>query len=95
MRSPGESLEFTFDLEPNSCNIYFVPESDHGATKIEIVRRGRLKWDLDDLDCVGFELLKPCGISNLDLKASCSGRFEVRDLNGDTALVVELEMERK
>lgn len=91
-RSPGESLNFTFDLEPKSCNIYFFPVNDF---KREIVHSGTLKWDLDDLDCAGFELLKPCGILNKVLTVSCSGRFEVSDRNGDKALVVELEMERK
>lgn len=61
----------------------------------EIVRQGRLKEGLDERDCTFFHLLKPCGILNDDLKMSCSGRFEVRDQNGNNALVVLLEMERK
>ncbi|XP_038555218.1 uncharacterized protein LOC119888634 isoform X1 [Micropterus salmoides] len=92
-RNPGGSLHFIFHLEPNSCNIYFFPESDHEMGGTEIVRQGRLKEGLDERDCTFFHLLKPCGILNDDLKMSCSGRFEVRDQNGNNALVVLLEME--
>lgn len=95
--NPGEKLSFTFDLESKSCNIYFLPKSDHEQKdfKTEIVRQGRLQEGLDKLDCAGFELLKPCGILNEDLQMSCNGRIEVRDQNDDKALVVVLEMERK
>ncbi|XP_042349275.1 uncharacterized protein LOC121948078 isoform X2 [Plectropomus leopardus] len=91
-RTPGERLRITFDLEPRSCNIYFFPKSDHQESTIDIVREGQLQRGLDEYNCRGFDLLKPCGISNEDLQMSCSGRFEVRDGNSDTALEVSLEM---
>ena len=46
-------------------------------------------------DCIGFELIKPCGILKEDLQMSCQGRYEIRDQDGDTALVMILEMEGK
>ncbi|XP_068444525.1 uncharacterized protein [Clinocottus analis] len=90
----GDRLEFTLNLEPNSCNIYFFPESDGqtGDFKIKIVHQGRLDGRYDDVDCVAFYLLEPCGISKEDLQMSCNGRYEIRDQNDDTALVVSLEM---
>ncbi|XP_041846961.1 uncharacterized protein LOC121643557 [Melanotaenia boesemani] len=84
----GEQLAFSFDLEPNSCNIYFFPEFDH---EIQIVRQGVLLLDSDQSGCVGFKLLKPCWISNKAAQMSCAGRFEVRD-HDDKALTVLLEM---
>ncbi|XP_070819027.1 uncharacterized protein [Chaetodon trifascialis] len=90
-RSPGESLTVTFDLEPHSCNIFFYPEGSYEET--EIVLQGRLQTYSYGQDCRGFVNLKPCGILNEDLKLSCRGRFEVRDSNGNTALVVSLEMD--
>ncbi|XP_067455237.1 uncharacterized protein [Thunnus thynnus] len=97
-RSPGESLSFTFDLKPNSCNIYFIPESDLKLKRFEseIVRQGRLeRKGSDEVDCVGFQLSKPCGILIESLQMSCGGRFEVRDQSDNKALVVSLEMKRR
>ncbi|XP_029296756.1 uncharacterized protein LOC115014211 isoform X2 [Cottoperca gobio] len=91
-RKPGEQLSFTFDLEPSSCNIYFFPEGDSGPGK-SIVGQGRLQLHSDEFDCVGFDLIKPCGISNDDLQMSCQGRYQIKDQNGDTAVEVTLEME--
>ncbi|XP_042274149.1 uncharacterized protein LOC121901432 [Thunnus maccoyii] len=97
-RSPGERLDFTFDLEPNSCNIYFFPGSDLKlkALETEIVRQGRLeRKDLNEVNCGGFQLSKPCGILIESLQSSCGGRFEVRDQNGNKALVASLKMKRR
>lgn len=85
-------MNVTFDLEPHSCNIYFFPGEN---SKTAIVLKGRLQHDLKQVDCVGFELLKPCGIIHRAIQKTCSGRFEVRDDNDDKALVVFLEMEGK
>ncbi|XP_044220677.1 uncharacterized protein LOC122991108 isoform X1 [Thunnus albacares] len=93
--SPEERLDFTFDLEPNSCNIYFISESDLNLREFEteIVRQGRLeRKGSDEVDCVGFQLSKPCGILMDSFQRSCVGRFEVRDQNGNMALVVSLKM---
>ncbi|XP_040903458.1 uncharacterized protein LOC121188032 isoform X2 [Toxotes jaculatrix] len=91
----GGQLMFTFNLEPNSCNIYFLPENDRTYTKskTQIVRKGRLQHNFDEFECGEFDLLMPCGIVNQNLRASCSGRFEVRDRNDDMALEVLLEVE--
>ncbi|KAL3972955.1 NADH dehydrogenase (ubiquinone) 1 beta subcomplex subunit 2 [Sarotherodon galilaeus] len=86
----NEVLNITFDLEPHSCNIYFFPGEN---SKTAIVLKGRLQHDLKQVDCVGFELLKPCGIVHKAIQKTCIGRFEVRDDNDDKALVVFLEME--
>nr|XP_004545448.1 uncharacterized protein LOC101464566 [Maylandia zebra] len=86
----NQVLNITFDLEPHSCNIYFFPGEN---SKTAIVLKGRLQHDLKQVDCVGFELLKPCGIVHKAIQKTCSGRFEVRDDNDDKALVVFLEME--
>ena len=97
-RSPGERLDLTFDLEPNSCNIYFFPGSDLKlkALETEIVRQGRLeRKDLNEVNCGGFQLSKPCGILIESLQSSCGGRFEVRDQNGNKALVASLKMKRR
>lgn len=91
-RTSGEELRITFDLEPNSCNIYFLPG---GNNKIEIVRQGSLVQDSDQSDCTGFTVLRPCGILNKAVHMSCRGHFHVRDHNDNTALVVSLKMERK
>ncbi|GAA6235843.1 uncharacterized protein LOC108899276 isoform X1 [Lates japonicus] len=92
---PGQRFNHTFYLEPDSCNIYFLPESDHEWRKseIEIVHKGRLREDLYELDCAGFDLLEPCGILNKYLQMSCRGMFEVRDHNNDKAWEITLEME--
>ena len=93
-----QEFDFTFDLKPNSCNIYFIPESDLNlkGLETEIVRQGRLeKKGSDEVNCVGFQLSEPCGILIESLQSSCGGRFEVRDQNGNMALVVSLEMKRK
>lgn len=90
MFRPGETLKFTFNLDPDSCNIYFLPES--GRSETEIVRNGRLQYNLHQFECVGFALLKPCGISNGNLEQPCSGRYEIRDQNGNRAFVMSLEM---
>ncbi|XP_026185401.1 uncharacterized protein LOC113143987 [Mastacembelus armatus] len=92
--STGKEFSFTFDLEPKFCNIYFFPKSD-SEVRNDIVHQGRLQKSLDESDCSGFELLKPCGISNKAIQRSCSGHFEVRDQNGDKALVVMLHVETK
>ncbi|XP_034398811.1 uncharacterized protein LOC117737179 [Cyclopterus lumpus] len=92
---PGGSFRVTFNLEPNSCNIYFFPENVRQPRNLNgIVRQGRLQGGLDELDCVGFGRLEPCGISNKALQMSCNGRYEIRDENNNTALVVSLEMEK-
>ncbi|KAK1903587.1 Glutamate 5-kinase [Dissostichus eleginoides] len=83
----GAQLSFNFDLEPNDCNIHFF-----GEPSFDIVRHGKLQ-NLYENDCIGFELIKPCGILKEDLQMSCQGRYEIRDQDGDTALVMILEME--
>nr|XP_020480119.1 uncharacterized protein LOC109974319 isoform X2 [Monopterus albus] len=92
---PGLQLNFTYDLEPRSCNIYFFPKSNTGlrGLKQELVRRGRLQKDMNHAECEGFDLLKPCGLVNKDVQMECSGHFEVRDQNDDKAVEVELQME--
>ncbi|XP_070692379.1 uncharacterized protein [Pempheris klunzingeri] len=97
-KTPGEIFSFTSNLESKSCNIYFFPESEHGQTEMEaeIVRKGRLQWRVVDLlICNEFDVLDPCGILNEDIRTSCRGRYEVRDSNGDTALVVNLEVDEQ
>lgn len=93
VRSPGESLSITFDLERSSCNIFFLPKDNHIYERLEIVLQGSLETYMYNHDCNGFTLLKPCGILNEDLSVSCQGHFEVKDSNDNTALVVLLEME--
>ncbi|KAM7417723.1 hypothetical protein PAMA_017389 [Pampus argenteus] len=97
-RHPGESLSFTFDLEPNSCNIYFFSKRDlkRKGVETELVRQGRLQRNgLDEVNCIGYQLSKLCGILIKNLQMSCGGRFEVRDHNGNKALVVSLKMNRR
>ncbi|KAL3044887.1 hypothetical protein OYC64_013207 [Pagothenia borchgrevinki] len=84
----GAQLSFNFDLEPNDCNIHFF-----GEPSFVIVLHGKLQRDLYEFDCSGFELIKPCGILKEDLQMSCQGRYEITDQDGDTALVMILEME--
>ncbi|XP_075959985.1 uncharacterized protein LOC142963156 isoform X2 [Anarhichas minor] len=93
-RKPGDHFTFTYRLEPNSCNIYFFPESDRQPRKLKntIVHQGKLQGGLDDSGCTGFGLLEPCGISNKVHQMSCSGRYEIRDQNDNTAFVVSLEV---
>ncbi|KAG8004378.1 hypothetical protein GBF38_009361, partial [Nibea albiflora] len=81
-RSIGEDFTASFDLEPNSCNIYFFPEEDD--EEHTVARRG---VHLETHYCQGLTLFEPCGLENNDLEMSCSGRFEFRDLNGNKALV--------
>ncbi|KAK5897112.1 hypothetical protein CesoFtcFv8_010203 [Champsocephalus esox] len=84
----GAQLSFNFDLEPNDCNIHFF-----GEPSFDIVLHGKLQSHLYENDCIGFELIKPCGILKEDLQMSCQGRYEIRDQDGDTVLVMILEME--
>ena len=88
----GEQLSFSFDLAPNSCNIYFFPEG--GDRETQIVRHGRLLGS-NQHGCAGSQLLKPCGFLNEAVQVSCAGHFEVRDHNDDTALRVSLEIKRE
>ncbi|XP_041653375.1 uncharacterized protein LOC121516255 isoform X2 [Cheilinus undulatus] len=91
-RTVGEFFSMNFDLESQSCNIYFIP-SDNMYTKISLVKRGRLQDAFYDHDCTGFELLYPCGITNDYLHMSCKGRYEIRDENNDLAVEEVLDME--
>ncbi|XP_037316885.2 uncharacterized protein LOC119210710 isoform X2 [Pungitius pungitius] len=95
IRTPGYNFNFTFNLTPNSCNIYFLPggEDRQRDSAINLVYRGMLQGGLDDIRCNGFELLKPCGILNKILQMSCNGSYEIRDQNENIAIVVSLEME--
>ncbi|KAK5864843.1 hypothetical protein PBY51_016052 [Eleginops maclovinus] len=86
-RKSGAELSLKLDLEPNACNIHFF-----GKSSFDIVLQGKLQRDLDEYDCNGFYLIKPCGILNEALQMSCQGRYEIRDQNDDRALVMELEM---
>jgi len=93
-KSPGDRFHVTFNLNPNSCNIYFFPRSGSQPRKLnEIVRQGMLQEG--ESDCLGFDLLMPCGILNKALQMSCSGRYEIRDQNNNTAFAVSLEVESK
>lgn len=92
-RVAGKGFNFAYNLEPNSCHIYFYPTSDYDGREIHLVYNGRF-FD-DQYLCTGFEFLEPCGLFNDDLQESCSGRFEVRDSKGNNALVVTLEVEAK
>ncbi|KAK9518033.1 hypothetical protein VZT92_023361 [Zoarces viviparus] len=96
VRKPGDRFEFTFTMEPKSCNIYFFPGSDDQPEELTInemiVHQGKLQGGLDASGCTGFDLLEPCGISNEVLQMSCSGRYEIRDQNDDPAIVVSLKM---
>ncbi|XP_029021303.1 uncharacterized protein LOC114864584 [Betta splendens] len=89
----GEELRFSFDLEPNVCNIYFIPKTKFVDKSLEtvIVRQGKLQTGLEELNCSGFELLRPCGILMRDPQTSCEGYFEIRDGRSDKALVVKLK----
>ncbi|XP_077958299.1 uncharacterized protein LOC144382920 isoform X2 [Gasterosteus aculeatus] len=91
---PGDRLSFTFNLKPDSCNIYFFPSRTRRLRMLEnkIIRGGVLQGDSDELYCKGFDFLHPCGISNKVLQISCDGRYEIRDQNDNTALMVSLDM---
>lgn len=89
LRNPGEHIHINFDLQPDSCNIYFIPESEH---EYEIVLQGRLVSRYEDA-CTGFEMSNQCGIINDNLDMTCNGRFEVRDELNNKAFVMTLEME--
>ena len=84
----GESFSFDHDLEPTSCNIYFIPEGD--SVEHQIVHHGRLR---PSPVCSGFYLLGSCGVTNNNPKESCSGQYEVRDSMGNEVLVVTVEVE--
>lgn len=94
-RYTGETLSITFKLDPGSCNIYFIPEGIDEDRGTFIVRRGWLDYNRNNLDCPGFEQSQPCGIVSMNLDTSCSGRYQVQDNNGNTALAVHLEVECK
>ncbi|XP_074530092.1 uncharacterized protein LOC141793359 [Halichoeres trimaculatus] len=89
LRSPGEHMSIEFDLEPDSCNIYFISDAEY---EYEIVLQGNLVSRFDDT-CSGLEMSDQCGIRNDNLEMSCSGRFEIRDELNNKALVMILEME--
>nr|XP_046262348.1 uncharacterized protein LOC124068278 isoform X2 [Scatophagus argus] len=88
----GERFSISFYLEPQFCNIYFFSYINHGLVETKIVLDGRLVDSMSQ--CSGIRLLKPCGILNEDLEMPCRGRYEIRDSNGNNALMVTLEMER-
>ncbi|XP_029368317.1 uncharacterized protein LOC115049873 [Echeneis naucrates] len=94
--NPGQRFNVSFPLEPTSCNIYFYPEDDYELieTRSKIVHKGKLQNNIDTFTCRWFRLLKPCEILIDSLQEACSGNFEVRDQNGDKALVVSLQIER-
>nr|XP_033488383.1 uncharacterized protein LOC117260532 isoform X3 [Epinephelus lanceolatus] len=96
-RKSGEFLSVSFDLKQGSCNVFFFPErtGEKREVMVEIVRHGWMQPVSDEYGCRGFDLLKPCGIVNEALQSSCSGRFEIRDHNGDTAFEMSLAVESK
>ncbi|XP_071373467.1 uncharacterized protein [Centroberyx affinis] len=99
-RMVNEDLRITFALDPALCTVTFTPWSE--MEPIEVMKAGRLIED--GYDWTTGESLFPGRIRKLasvvptlgfeidHLKASDSGRFEVRDQNGNLALVVKLKV---
>nr|XP_020500999.1 uncharacterized protein LOC109992645 isoform X2 [Labrus bergylta] len=88
----GRYFDLTFNVEPDSCNIYFIRD---GGYETQVVRKGKLLEHFDDQNCDGLDFLYPCGIYKNYIQLSCNGRFEVRDKHGDLAIVETVEVEGK
>lgn len=83
----------SFRLDPESCNVYFFSESK--KSMIKMVSSGTVTGDVYYSGCSYMELKEPCDISNTYVQTTCKGRFEFRDQNDNTALVVTLDVEGK
>lgn len=83
----------SFRLDPESCNVYFFSESKNSM--IKMVNSGTVTGDVYYSGCSYMELKEPCDISVTYVKTTCKGRFEFRDQNDNTALVVTLDVEGK
>ncbi|KAM4621439.1 uncharacterized protein ACJ7VT_005814 isoform 2-T2 [Polymixia lowei] len=86
----GEDLFFDFALDPALCYLTFFPEGDTDSYRI--FRKGnRYDYFFDDrIQVIGRGTIS---VSIDDLQTSDSGRFELRDLEGNLALVVTLEVQ--
>lgn len=92
-RKSGGTIWMSFTLDPQSCNVYFFPESK--MSMIKMVSSGRLTGDVPSSGCSYMELEQPCAIANTYIQSTCKGQFEFRDQNDNNALVVTLDVERK
>lgn len=92
-RKSGSSVWMSFRLDPESCNVYFFSESKNSM--IKMVNSGTVTGDVYYSGCSYMELKEPCDISVTYVKTTCKGRFEFRDQNDNTALVVTLDVEGK
>lgn len=92
-----EEFILSFDLETDLCTVTFVPES--GSEKITVMKAGRLvnKWSQGYIFSGRIRELSSTapllGIEIESLKTTDSGRFDVRDQNGNLALTLSLEVE--
>lgn len=88
-------LDVSILLPPESCNIgmSFVSEGNYPVHRI--VRRGRLEWNIYDVECGKFEFVSPCGIMIVDIPTTCSGTITFSDDKGNLAKVIDLTVERK
>lgn len=81
--STGDELDLEYDLPYTSCNVFFTPKDQFEA--VELVRKGRVL----DRRNRRISFYRPCHI-NMEVSTGSSGLYEVKDNNGDTALVVTL-----
>ncbi|KAM8848653.1 uncharacterized protein ACB058_012271 [Synchiropus picturatus] len=84
--TPGESVNFQYDLPFTSCNVFFTPEG-YLIEGAELVRRGRVQYRGN---CRAISVSRPCKFNIEGVDTSCSGTYEIKDDDGNTALQVTL-----
>ncbi|XP_053735813.1 uncharacterized protein LOC128767651 isoform X2 [Synchiropus splendidus] len=84
--TPGDSVNFQYDLPFTSCNVFFTPEG-YLRKGAEIVRRGRVQYRRN---CRAFSISQPCKFNIEGGDTSCSGTYEIKDDKENTALQVTL-----
>lgn len=85
-------FNYSFNLDPNNCNIYFIQIKDGEEwSEINVVYKGRLQSSRSrGWICGELTLIDPCHISIQDFELSCNGRYKVKDLKNNLVYSVEL-----
>ncbi|CAJ1058537.1 uncharacterized protein LOC121516255 isoform X1 [Xyrichtys novacula] len=90
-RNPGDYFSIDFDVEPDSCNVYYTSNFLE-ADDTNIVRRGRIVTYYAG-GCSGFEAQYSCRLVHYDLPKACSGVYVVRDKEDNQVMELSLAME--
>lgn len=87
-----ERFEYSFNLVKDECSISFIQKKDgQEVALLNLVDKGRQQM-ANLFFCDGLKYVEPCMIYMTSAITSCSGRFEVKDSNGNLAYSLELSI---